>query len=50
LSNRDKLQFHVTHPLLKGKFQHLFSGIQYKLGEVQTFEMQAYEYTVLFAV
>jgi glycosidase len=50
LSNRDKLQFHITHPLLEGKFQHLFSGIQYKLGEVQTFEMQAYEYTVLFAV
>jgi glycosidase len=50
LSNRDKLQFHITHPLLEGKFQHLFSGIQYKLGAVQTFEMQAYEYTVLFAV
>jgi glycosidase len=50
LSNRDKLQFHITHPLLEGKFQHLFSGIEYKLGTVQTFEMQAYEYTVLFGV
>jgi glycosidase len=50
LSNRDKLQFHITHPLLEGKFQHLFSGIQYQLGDVQTFEMQAYEYTVLFGV
>ncbi len=50
LSNRDKLQFHIAHPLLKGKFQSLFSDMQYKLGDVQTFEMQAYEYTVLFAV
>ena len=50
LSNRDKLQFHITHPLLEGTFQHLFSDIQYKLGEVQTFEMQAFEYLVLFAV
>lgn len=50
LSNRDKLQFHITHPLLEGNFQHLFSDMQYKLGAVQTFEMQAYEYTVLFAV
>ncbi len=50
LSNRDKLQFHITHPLLEGTFQHLFSDIQYKLGEVQTFELQAFEYLVLFAV
>lgn len=47
LSNRDKLQFHITHPLIEGTFQHLFSDIQYKLGAVQTFELQAFEYIVL---
>ncbi len=50
LSNRDKLQFHVTHPLLEGSFKHLFSDIEYKLGAVQSFEMQAFQYIVLFAV
>ena len=50
LSNRDKLQFHISHPLLEDTFQHLFSDIQYKLGEVQTFELQAFEYLVLFTV
>jgi glycosidase len=50
LSNRDKLQFHIAHPLLEGTFQHLFSDLQYKLGEVQTFELQAFEYLVLLAV
>lgn len=49
-SSRDKLQFHITHPLLEGSFQNLFSGILYKLGAVQTFEMQAFEYIVLFSV
>ncbi len=50
LSSRDKLQFHITHPLLEGMFQHLFSDIKYKLGAVQTFELQAFEYLVLFSV
>lgn len=50
LSNRDKLQFHITHPLLDGKFQNLFSGIQYKLNQAQSFEMQAYEYIALFSI
>ncbi|HVX25561.1 MAG TPA: alpha-amylase family glycosyl hydrolase [Parafilimonas sp.] len=50
LSNRDKLQFHLEHPLLEGTFQNVFSDIQYKLGAVQTFELQAYEYIVSFAV
>ena len=47
LSNKDKLQFKLAHPLLEGDFTHLFSGITYKLGVVQTFELQAWEYVVL---
>jgi len=49
LSNKDKLQFKLTHPLLEGHFTHLFSGITYKLGAVQSFELQAWEYIVLYA-
>jgi glycosidase len=47
LSNKDRLQFKLSHPLLEGKFTHLFSGITYQLGAVQTFELQAWEYIVL---
>ena len=48
LSNKDKLQFNLTHPLLEGNFTHLFSAIIYKLGAVQSFELQAWEYIVLW--
>jgi glycosidase len=47
-SNKEKLQFKLTHPLLEGNFKHLFSGIDYTLGAVQTFELQAWEYIVLW--
>jgi glycosidase len=47
LSNRDKLQFRITHPLLEGNYTHLFSDINYKINTVQSFEMQAWEYIVL---
>ncbi|MEP6682037.1 MAG: alpha-amylase family glycosyl hydrolase [Parafilimonas sp.] len=46
-SNKEKLQFNVAHPLLEGNFTHLFSDIVYKLGAVQSFELQAWEYIVL---
>jgi glycosidase len=46
-SNRDKLQFNLAHPLLDGNFTHLFSDLVYKLGAVQSFELQAWEYIVL---
>ena len=46
-SNKDKLQFNIAHPLLEGNFTHLFSDITYKLGAVQSFELQAWEYIVL---
>lgn len=45
-SNSDRLQFKIEHPLIKGGFTHLFSGMTYKLGEVQSFELQAWEYLV----
>ncbi len=48
LSNRDKLQFKLTHPLLQDTFTHLFSDLTYKLGAVQSFELQAWEYIVLY--
>ena len=47
LSNRDRLQFRITHPLLEGIYTHLFSGINYRLDDVQSFELQAWEYVVL---
>lgn len=47
VSNADRLQFKLTHPLLEGNFKHLFSDITYKLGAVQSFELQAWEYLVL---
>ncbi|HEY2727303.1 MAG TPA: alpha-amylase family glycosyl hydrolase, partial [Parafilimonas sp.] len=47
-SNKDKLQFKLTHPLLEGNFTHLFSDITYSIGAVQTFELQAWEYIVLY--
>ena len=46
-SDKDRLQFKIAHPLIEGSFTHLFSGITYKLGEVQSFELQAWEYLVL---
>jgi glycosidase len=46
-SNKDRVQFKLTHPLLEGYFTHLFSDITYKLGAVQSFELQAWEYIVL---
>jgi glycosidase len=47
LSNKDKLQFKIAHPLLEGNFTHLFSDITYQLGAVQSFELQEWEYIVL---
>lgn len=47
LSSRDRLQFKLAHPLIEGNYIHLFSGLSYKLGAVQTFELQAWEYLVL---
>jgi glycosidase len=47
-SNKDKIQFKLSHPLLEGRFTHLFSGITYKLNAVQSFELQAWEYIVLW--
>ena len=47
LSNKDRLQFKLAHPLIEDKFTHLFSGITYALGAVQSFELQAWEYIVL---
>ncbi|MBV9963373.1 MAG: 1,4-alpha-glucan branching protein [Parafilimonas sp.] len=47
-SNKDKLKCMLTHPLLGGNFTHLFSDINYKLSAVQTFELQAWEYIVLW--
>jgi len=45
-SDKNRLQFKLVHPLLEGNFKHLFSDITYKLGAVQTFELQAWEYLV----
>jgi len=47
LSNKDRLQCKLAHPLLEDNFTHLFSGITYALGAVQSFELQAWEYIVL---
>lgn len=47
-SNNEKLQITLSNPLLDAEFTNLFSGIQYKLGAKQTFELQAWEYIVLY--
>ena len=47
LSNKDRLQFKLAHPLMEDNFTHLFSGITYALGAGQSFELQAWEYIVL---
>ena len=47
LSNKDRLQFKLSHPLLEGNFTHLFSEVTYQLGAVQSFELQAWEYLVM---
>ena len=47
-SDKEKQQFKLAHPLLEGNYTHLFSGIEYKLGAVQTFELQAWESIVLY--
>jgi hypothetical protein len=47
-SNKDKMQFKLSHPLLEGRFTHLFSDITYRLNAVQSFELQAWEYIVLW--
>lgn len=46
-SNRDRLQFRITHPLLEGVYTHVFSEINYRINTVQSFELQAWEYIVL---
>ena len=48
LSNRDQLQFKLSHPLLEDSFTNLFSDFQYKLGTDQSFEMQSWESIVLY--
>ena len=45
-SDKDRLQFKLSHPLLEDRFTHLFSDITYTLGPVQTFELQAWQYLV----
>jgi glycosidase len=47
-SRDEKLQISISHPSLEGAYSNLFSGIQYKLGTEQNFELQAWQYIVLY--
>jgi hypothetical protein len=47
-SRDEKLQISISHPSLGGAYSNLFSGIQYKLGTEQNFELQAWQYIVLY--
>jgi hypothetical protein len=40
------LAFEITHPLLSGTFEQIFSGLQFSFSGNEKFELQAGEYLV----
>ncbi|CAN5302646.1 alpha-amylase family glycosyl hydrolase [soil metagenome] len=45
-SAADRVHCVIKHDSLAGNYYHLFSGIQYTLGAIETFELQACQYLV----
>lgn len=46
LSNQDRLKVHVQHEWLTGRFNSIFSGLQFSFNGKESFELQAGEYFV----
>lgn len=50
LSSKDDVTFNITHPLLEGNFENVFSDVQQNIGKTQTFRLQPYECIILYSV
>lgn len=50
LSNEDRLRIPVKHEWMKGKFQNVFSGLQFQFNEQEEFELLANKYLVYKSV
>ena len=46
ISEQNRLAFEISHPLLEGKFEQIFSGLQFSFSSKEKFELQAGEYLV----
>ena len=46
ISEHNKLAFEISHPLLSGTFEQIFSGLQFSFSGNEKFELQAGEYLV----
>lgn len=46
ISEQNRLAFEISHPLLEGKFEQIFSGLQFSFSGKEKFELQAGEYLV----
>jgi hypothetical protein len=46
VSEHNRLAFEISHPLLEGNFEQIFSGLQFSFSGKEKFELQAGEYLV----
>ena len=46
ISEHNRLAFEISHPLLKGNFEQIFSGLRFSFSGKEKFELQAGEYLV----
>ena len=46
ISEQNRLAFEISHPLLEGNFEQIFSGLQFSFSGKEKFELQAGEYLV----
>jgi hypothetical protein len=46
ISEHNRLAFEISHPLLFGTFEQIFSGLQFSFSGNEKFELQAGEYLV----
>ena len=46
ISEHNRLAFEISHPMLQGKFEQIFSGLHFSFSDNEKFELQAGEYLV----
>jgi hypothetical protein len=46
ISEHNRLAFEISHPLLSGTFEQIFSGLFFSFSGKEKFELQAGEYLV----
>jgi hypothetical protein len=46
ISEHHRLAFEISHPLLSGTFEQIFSGLRFSFSGNEKFELQAGEYLV----